>query len=297
MNTLHLLTKRDHQARYGGSALIVRVVLKYRIAKNNSGCPACSGHVLHNDRRNSLLQKAPELARQLHPTKNGNLDPNELMPGSRSYVFWLCQDCDNEWEDTIAHRKGGRGCPACAGKAIHSDGRNTIAAHPLLGLEFIPDRNPGVDPTQTLAQTRTRICWKCCDCGHEWPSTGSNRINLDSGCPNCASTGFKPESPAYYYVIEIQNKLGDAIMYKGGITDDLTERLNAHKRGFSTYLEERSLKLVLSETLYFEIGESARELEMRLLRIKSIRAPRIKGVSNELFLFNPLEQARERGLI
>ena len=76
---------------------------------------------------------------------------------------------------------------------------------------------------------------------------------------------FKPESPAYYYVIEIQNKLGDAIMYKGGITDDITERFNAHKRKFSTYLEERSLKLESGVIEVIPIVRSTEEFPEHLL--------------------------------
>ena len=262
-----------------------------------SGCPACSGHVLHVNRTNSLLHELPEIARQLHPTKNGNLRADELMPGARAVVWWLCNTCENEWEDTVAHRKGGRGCPACSGKGIHSDGRNSIAGNKLLGIEFNQKRNPGIDPSKTLSNTKKIIWWRCSMCNHEWDAKGENRARNESGCPVCATTGFKPHLPAHYYVIRVLNGEGDVLYYKGGITNDLTKRFNSHKRKFSDWLKAHNGVLELTESVYFEMGAEAEDLEDQLLAIQEIRAPNIRGVSRELFEFDPLDYARNNGMI
>ena len=53
----------------------------------------------------------PELAEQWHPTKNGDLTPQDVVSGSHRKVWWKCPDCGYEWEASIANRSRGRGCP------------------------------------------------------------------------------------------------------------------------------------------------------------------------------------------
>jgi hypothetical protein len=52
------------------------------------------------------------------------------------------------------------------------------------------------------------------------------------------------------------------------------------------------------ETIWFEIGQSAMELESRLKAVHEIRAPRREfSGGDELFLVNPLDFARENGWV
>jgi len=60
----------------------------------------------------SLCCLYPGLAQEWHPTKNEMLLPEHFTPGSGKNVWWL-GECGHEWEDTINHRTGGRGCPKC----------------------------------------------------------------------------------------------------------------------------------------------------------------------------------------
>jgi hypothetical protein len=41
-------------------------------------------------RTNSLARLFPEIAALWHPTENGALTPNDLLPGSAQEVAWLC---------------------------------------------------------------------------------------------------------------------------------------------------------------------------------------------------------------
>ena len=64
----------------------------------------------------SLQEKYPEISKEWHPTKNGNLKPNMFKSGSDHKVWWLCPVCGNEYESTIGHRttcKKPTGCPKC----------------------------------------------------------------------------------------------------------------------------------------------------------------------------------------
>ena len=60
----------------------------------------------------------PQLAEFWHPTKNGDLRPEDVQPYSNKRVWWYCSVCDESWTDKISTRSknGGKGCPFCAGK-------------------------------------------------------------------------------------------------------------------------------------------------------------------------------------
>ena len=71
--------------------------------KSGRGCGICRGFiVVEGD--NDLATKRPELAKEWHPTKNGDLKPTRVTCGSRKKVWWLCLDCGYEWEATIGSR-------------------------------------------------------------------------------------------------------------------------------------------------------------------------------------------------
>ena len=63
---------------------------------------------------NTLFALEPELAKEWHPTKNGDLTPNDVTRASSRKVWWLCSDCGHEWKQTIHTRSKGEGCPYCA---------------------------------------------------------------------------------------------------------------------------------------------------------------------------------------
>ena len=79
--------------------------------KNHHGCPYCvSKKVLQS--YNDLETLNPKLAREWHPTKNGDLTPKDVTTGSRKKVWWKCSK-GHEWMSTIHHRNNGSGCPIC----------------------------------------------------------------------------------------------------------------------------------------------------------------------------------------
>ena len=80
---------------------------------SRKGCPICSGNqVLAGF--NDLATVNPELAKEWHPTKNKGKSPSQVMWGSPSKVWWLCNKAQHEWQASIASRNNGTGCSSCA---------------------------------------------------------------------------------------------------------------------------------------------------------------------------------------
>ena len=63
------------------------------------------------DKEKSLAYRFPELAKEWHPTKNGDLTPFDVTCGSGKKVWWF-GECGHEWDDTVSHRTEGRACPS-----------------------------------------------------------------------------------------------------------------------------------------------------------------------------------------
>lgn len=83
-----------------------------------NGCPYLSGHAVYRG-FNDLQTVNPELAKQWHPTKNGNLKPTDVTANSEKKVWWFLSYNDEktgknfnfEWKAMICNRNNGNGCP------------------------------------------------------------------------------------------------------------------------------------------------------------------------------------------
>ena len=64
------------------------------------------------DPTKSLSAMSPEVASEWHPTKNGDLKPDQFTFRSGWKVWWKCKD-GHEWNSTIASRTNGVNCGIC----------------------------------------------------------------------------------------------------------------------------------------------------------------------------------------
>ena len=69
---------------------------------------------------NCLATTHPEIASQWHPTKNGNLTPEDFTYGVGRKIWWKCIK-EHEWKATIASRATGNGCPCCSSYVLFNN--------------------------------------------------------------------------------------------------------------------------------------------------------------------------------
>ncbi len=142
----------------------------------------------------SLAALRPELARELHPTRNGDLDPRTLAPGSFRRVWWRCPACGHEWQTRTRSRVQGSGCPRCRTRERVERVRErprvrTLAQRrPDLALQLHPSRNPGLDATTLAVCSQQLLWWRCAECGHEWQARVIDRrkTSTPAPCPACS---------------------------------------------------------------------------------------------------------------
>ena len=141
----------------------------------------------------SLAEKCPEIALEWHPTKNGELKPTELSYGSSRKVWWLGK-CGHEWEASLNHRSGGRGCSKCAKAQRAITKRKNIVAkrgslaekNSELAREWHSTKNGTLTPYDISVNSPERVWWQCSkDKRHEWDAPINSR-NSGVGCPVCS---------------------------------------------------------------------------------------------------------------
>jgi very-short-patch-repair endonuclease len=74
------------------------------------GCPYCINRKVCND--NCLSTVNPLIASEWHPTKNGKLRPEDVLPFSNTKVWWQCKK-GHEWHVAPNGRSRGNNCPNC----------------------------------------------------------------------------------------------------------------------------------------------------------------------------------------
>jgi len=77
---------------------------------SGTGCPYCSGRRASEDYCLETIN--PVLAKEWHPTKNGNLTPRDVTPGCEKKVWWICKN-KHVWKASIHNRNYVSGCPFC----------------------------------------------------------------------------------------------------------------------------------------------------------------------------------------
>ena len=130
----------------------------------------------------SLQATHPELAAELHPVRNGDLDATMVSAGARLKVWWMCAS-GHEWKASLGARKKGTGCPVCARRRVPAD-RSLEAINPELAAELHPSRNGDLRAADLAAQASRKVWWLC-PRGHEWEARVVSR-STGSGCPVCA---------------------------------------------------------------------------------------------------------------
>lgn len=137
--------------------------------------------IFHKKKENSLAVLYPDIAKEWHPTKNGNLTSYDVTSKSDKRVWWLCTNCGYEWIVSVAARtSNNHGCPKC-GRIKSNINRRKTNEEFLKELIEINDNIVVIDKYIT-SQDPILVC--CKTCGFKWSPTPDNLLQGE-GCPMC----------------------------------------------------------------------------------------------------------------
>lgn len=133
-------------------------------------------------KNNLLYIKNPELFKEIHPTKNEDVNLFKLTCGFGQKIWWKCES-GHTFSANVANRSDGNGCPYCSSHQVCLD--NCLATiNPMLSSEWHLTKNENTTPFNVTSGSSKKAWWKC-ESGHTFYSIISDRNN-GSKCPYCA---------------------------------------------------------------------------------------------------------------
>lgn len=178
--------------------------------KLGRGCPYCAFQRLLKG-FNDLATTHPEIAKTWHPTKNGDLTPDQVIGGNREKLWWQCEK-GHEWEASINKRKIGRGCHYCTGQKTLAGYNDLNSLNSSVASEWHPTKNGDLTPDQVTSGANRKVWWLGA-CGHEWEAYIRERARAHkTGCPKCPTMVSQAEKDIAEFV---QGLLPDVLIEFG----------------------------------------------------------------------------------
>ena len=149
---------------------------------NHSGCTYCS-HQRAWPGETDLATLYPALMKEWDFAKNGDLQPDQLLPGSSRKVWWKCAH-GHSWQAVIKSRVQGAGCPVCTNRTILSEENSLQVTHPKLAEQWDYQKNHSLAPGDVVSGSHRRVWWLC-EHSHSWQASIVSRAHSGAGCPVC----------------------------------------------------------------------------------------------------------------
>ncbi|WP_197223483.1 zinc-ribbon domain-containing protein [Lysinibacillus sphaericus] len=174
---------------------------------NGSRCLYCLGRKVNHT--NSLASLNPELAKEWHPTMNGDLTPHDVTVGnSRIKVWWQCE-LGHDWEMSVNERKY-CGCPYCSGHKIMK-GFNDINTTSIKLKNILLNSEDGYNYSKG---SKVKLNWKC-QCGQVINNKSPFIVYREGlGCPNCSDGKSYPEKFIYHLLKQLNIKFKWEMTFK-----------------------------------------------------------------------------------
>ncbi len=133
---------------------------------DGTGCGQCSGRYVTP--ATSLAVIRPNLAGQWHPTLNGQLTPEDVLPHSGLTVWWLCAE-GHATQDKVKDRAKGMVCQECP-KSRRRAETSLAARFPELASQWHPTLNAELTPHDVRPYLNQLVWWLCPN-GHSTQDT------------------------------------------------------------------------------------------------------------------------------
>lgn len=162
-------------------------------ANENSGCPWCYGKKV--DEHNSLAALNPDLAKNWHPTANGDLTPSKVTAHSGKKVWWLCSKAGHTYQYSVTGQSQRQQqqhelCPDCSHVAINEK-TSLAGVSPQAAAMWHPRKNGKLTASDVHAGNTVSKFWWRCPQKHEWMASVPHMVisaakpNKSKGCPYC----------------------------------------------------------------------------------------------------------------
>ena len=117
---------------------------------------------------NDLQTVRPDLAKQWHPFRNGELTPSDVCVYSSRKVWWQVEEVRFgkhfllEWQALISNRAGGAGCPytSVPPKKLMKGFNDLASVNPEVAALWHPEKNGSLSPDMVFACAQKKFWWR-----------------------------------------------------------------------------------------------------------------------------------------
>ena len=155
--------------------------------RQNTGCPFCANQRVWPG-FNDLETHFPDLAREWHPTKNQSVRPSQVLHGSNTKYWWICES-GHEFDTTVSRRtKRGVGCRVCSGNEVRKGSNDLATKCPEVASQWDFERNSGMSPSQVTYGSSKKRWWLCSTYKHSFVASPAKRTGSEKAdCPYCSN--------------------------------------------------------------------------------------------------------------
>lgn len=108
---------------------------------------------------NDLQRIYPAIAAQWHPTRNGDLKPQQVTAYSNQREWWQCER-GHVWVAAIASRTYHRTrCPVCTGRRVLPGYNDLQTLYPEIAAQWAWERNGDLTPDKVLPGSHRKVWW------------------------------------------------------------------------------------------------------------------------------------------
>ena len=153
--------------------------------RHNYRCPKCTNFGMYAQIDN-LAKRFPRIAGELHPNRNGDVDPNDVIPYSEETLWWEHKDCGCEYPMRVCDKvRFGPGCVKCGTHMVVLGVNDLASQYPEIAKELQPDKKYPMTAEELAVRAYIKVCWKCKVCGRKYRATVRTRTKGDDCCPRC----------------------------------------------------------------------------------------------------------------
>ena len=159
---------------------------RYYCKKKSMDCPYCKRR--RPTPEFNFANQHPEVAKEWHTEKNGELNPSMFLPKSNKSAWWKCEN-GHEWTAVIFIRARGSKCTKCATQDLLKKTAVGVL-FPQLASEWDYEKNHPLTPF-TVNKSNHSKAWWVCPQKHKWQASILSRTK-GSGCKICAEKRIPP---------------------------------------------------------------------------------------------------------
>jgi len=241
-------------------------------------CPFCAGK--KPSKTNNLETKFPKIAKEWHPTKNGDLTPSKITFSSTKKVWWICSK-GHEYNHSVNQRTTRvKHCPYCSGYRLSKD-NNLKAKFPKIAKEWHPTKNGKLVPEDFYSGSKKKV-WFLCPKNHSYETRIQYRTGSMSGCPFCTNQTSSHELRIF---AEIK------FLFK-----DTLHKYKINNFEFDVYVPSLKLAIEYDGAYWHENKISQDKLKNNFCKIHKIKLIRIRQLPLKIISKNDILVAKKRSL-